>query len=151
MVCFSNPLLSVFVTFSRLDHNELTSIPDLGQAASKIVSLYLWVLLHLLINMAPEDLYPKERPFPCSLCVRCPCVFTAATHTHAQTQKQWQQQRELNVRECGHTHVWKGTANIALLVILTDWWSQPCLCIPCLQRASVTVSLGQLLHWRAFK
>lgn len=25
----------------RLDHNELTSIPDLGQAASKIVSLYL--------------------------------------------------------------------------------------------------------------
>uniref|UniRef100_A0AAX7UFK4 Ig-like domain-containing protein n=1 Tax=Astatotilapia calliptera TaxID=8154 RepID=A0AAX7UFK4_ASTCA len=40
-VCFSNPLLSVFVTFSRLDHNELTSIPDLGQAASKIVSLYL--------------------------------------------------------------------------------------------------------------
>lgn len=59
-VCFSNPLLSVFVTFSRLDHNELTSIPDLGQAASKIVSLYLWVLLHLLINMPPEDLYPKE-------------------------------------------------------------------------------------------
>uniref|UniRef100_A0A3Q4I218 Leucine-rich repeats and immunoglobulin-like domains 1 n=1 Tax=Neolamprologus brichardi TaxID=32507 RepID=A0A3Q4I218_NEOBR len=40
-VCFSNPLLSVFVTFSRLDHNELTSIPDLGQAASTIVSLYL--------------------------------------------------------------------------------------------------------------
>lgn len=25
----------------RLDHNELTSIPDLGQAASKVVSLYL--------------------------------------------------------------------------------------------------------------
>ncbi|KAM8868367.1 leucine-rich repeats and immunoglobulin-like domains protein 1 [Synchiropus picturatus] len=25
----------------RLDHNELTSIPDLGQAASKIISLYL--------------------------------------------------------------------------------------------------------------
>uniref|UniRef100_A0A671UTU9 Leucine rich repeats and immunoglobulin like domains 1 n=1 Tax=Sparus aurata TaxID=8175 RepID=A0A671UTU9_SPAAU len=32
----------VFATsFRRLDHNELTSIPDLGQAASKIVSLYL--------------------------------------------------------------------------------------------------------------
>uniref|UniRef100_A0A665TQ64 Ig-like domain-containing protein n=1 Tax=Echeneis naucrates TaxID=173247 RepID=A0A665TQ64_ECHNA len=28
-------------TVSLLDHNELTSIPDLGQAASKIVSLYL--------------------------------------------------------------------------------------------------------------
>uniref|UniRef100_A0A8C9XTL9 Leucine rich repeats and immunoglobulin like domains 1 n=1 Tax=Sander lucioperca TaxID=283035 RepID=A0A8C9XTL9_SANLU len=40
-VLFSNPLLCVFVTFRRLDHNELTSIPDLGQAASKIVSLYL--------------------------------------------------------------------------------------------------------------
>uniref|UniRef100_A0A672GUC3 Ig-like domain-containing protein n=1 Tax=Salarias fasciatus TaxID=181472 RepID=A0A672GUC3_SALFA len=31
----------VRVDFRRLDHNELTSIPDLGQAASKIVSLYL--------------------------------------------------------------------------------------------------------------
>uniref|UniRef100_A0A8C2Z2L5 Leucine rich repeats and immunoglobulin like domains 1 n=1 Tax=Cyclopterus lumpus TaxID=8103 RepID=A0A8C2Z2L5_CYCLU len=39
---FSNPLYCVvFVPFRRLDHNELTSIPDLGQAASKIVSLYL--------------------------------------------------------------------------------------------------------------
>uniref|UniRef100_A0A7N5ZTK1 Ig-like domain-containing protein n=1 Tax=Anabas testudineus TaxID=64144 RepID=A0A7N5ZTK1_ANATE len=41
-VLFSNSLtLCVFVTFRRLDHNELTSIPDLGQATSKIVSLYL--------------------------------------------------------------------------------------------------------------
>uniref|UniRef100_A0A7N8YIM1 Leucine-rich repeats and immunoglobulin-like domains 1 n=1 Tax=Mastacembelus armatus TaxID=205130 RepID=A0A7N8YIM1_9TELE len=31
----------VFVTFRRLDHNELTSIPDLGRAAAKIASLYL--------------------------------------------------------------------------------------------------------------
>lgn len=36
--------------FRWLDHNELTSIPHLGQAASKIVSLYLWVLLYLLLN-----------------------------------------------------------------------------------------------------
>lgn len=42
-VLFSDLL---FVTFRRLDHNELTSIPDLGRA-SKIVSLYLWVLLRL--------------------------------------------------------------------------------------------------------
>uniref|UniRef100_A0A8D3EA34 Leucine rich repeats and immunoglobulin like domains 1 n=1 Tax=Scophthalmus maximus TaxID=52904 RepID=A0A8D3EA34_SCOMX len=36
-----NLQLFVFVPLRRLDHNELTSIPDLGPAASKIVSLYL--------------------------------------------------------------------------------------------------------------
>uniref|UniRef100_A0A8C6UMC2 Leucine-rich repeats and immunoglobulin-like domains 1 n=1 Tax=Neogobius melanostomus TaxID=47308 RepID=A0A8C6UMC2_9GOBI len=35
------PDLPVGTVSLRLDHNELTSIPDLGQAASKIVSLYL--------------------------------------------------------------------------------------------------------------